>query len=57
MRQYLLAALAGFIAMPALAYPDRPITLIAPFTAGGDADISARNLAPVAQRLLHLELK
>ncbi len=52
MRQYLLAALASFIALPALAYPNRPITLIAPFTAGGDADLSARNLAPAAQRLL-----
>ena len=33
-------------------YPDRPITVISPFAAGGDADIAARNLAPVAQRVL-----
>ncbi len=26
-------------------YPDRPITLIVPFSAGGDADTAARNLA------------
>jgi tripartite-type tricarboxylate transporter receptor subunit TctC len=53
MRRYLLAALiAAVITMPALAYPDRPITLIAPFTPGGDSDLSARNLAPAAQRLL-----
>lgn len=26
-------------------YPDRPITLIVPFSAGGDADLAARNLA------------
>lgn len=34
------------------AYPDRPVTIIAPFSAGGDADIAARNLAVVAQRVL-----
>lgn len=33
-------------------YPDRPITVIVPFSAGGDADIAARNLAVVAQRVL-----
>lgn len=33
-------------------YPDRPITVISPFAAGGDADIAARNLASVAQRVL-----
>jgi len=54
MRRYLhlLAALGIFAAPPALAYPERPITLIAPFTAGGDSDLAARNLAPSAQRLL-----
>ena len=52
MRKYLLAMLGVAVALPALAYPDRPITLIAPFTPGGDADLSARNLAPAAQRLL-----
>jgi tripartite-type tricarboxylate transporter receptor subunit TctC len=52
MRKYLLAAVASLMALPALAYPERPITLIAPFTPGGDSDLAARNLAPVAQRLL-----
>jgi tripartite-type tricarboxylate transporter receptor subunit TctC len=52
MRKRLLAALGLLVALPALAYPERPITLIAPFTVGGDADLSARNLAPVLQRLL-----
>jgi tripartite-type tricarboxylate transporter receptor subunit TctC len=61
MRKSLLTALASLaasliasllVALPALAYPDRPITLIAPFTPGGDADLSARNLAPAAQRIL-----
>lgn len=36
----------------AQAYPQQPITMIVPFSAGGDADIAARNLAPVAQRVL-----
>lgn len=43
-----LLALAGV----AMAYPDRPVTLVAPFAPGGDADVAARNLQPVAQRLL-----
>jgi len=52
MRKFLLAALSVLAAFPALAYPERPIALIAPFTAGGDSDLAARNLAPPAQRLL-----
>jgi len=36
----------------ASAYPDRPVTLVAPFAPGGDADVAARNLQPLAQRLL-----
>ncbi len=34
------------------AYPDRPITLVVPFSAGGDADTAARNLAAAAQTAL-----
>jgi tripartite-type tricarboxylate transporter receptor subunit TctC len=34
-------------------YPSRPITLVVPFTAGSDADLSARNLAQHAPRYLH----
>ena len=33
-------------------YPNRPITLIAPYSAGGDADVAARNFAAAAQRVL-----
>lgn len=49
-----VAAMLGGVAMgvQAQGYPNRAVTLIAPFAAGGDADLSARNLAAVAQRLL-----
>ena len=33
-------------------YPNRPITVIAPYSAGGDADLAARNFAAAAQRAL-----
>ena len=33
-------------------YPAKPIQLIVPFSAGGDADMAARNLAAAAQGLL-----
>jgi tripartite-type tricarboxylate transporter receptor subunit TctC len=36
----------------AQAYPARPVTLVSPFAAGGDSDLSARNLANVASRYL-----
>jgi len=34
-------------------YPIRPITLVAPFSPGGDADLSARNLAAVASNYIN----
>ncbi|RZL86563.1 MAG: tripartite tricarboxylate transporter substrate binding protein [Variovorax sp.] len=33
-------------------YPSRPITLIAPYSPGGDADVAARSFAAAAQRAL-----
>ncbi|MEO5844978.1 MAG: tripartite tricarboxylate transporter substrate binding protein [Caldimonas sp.] len=32
-------------------YPDHPVTLVVPFSAGGDADVAARSLAAVAQQV------
>ena len=46
-----MLALAGEAAL-AQGYPAQPITLIVPFSAGGDADAAARHLAPVVQRML-----
>lgn len=40
------------IPLCALAYPDKPITLVIPFSAGGDADLAGRNLAQAAQTVL-----
>ena len=55
-RNWLLAAGACLIAVvpPALAqpYPNRVITLIAPYAAGGDSDLSGRNLAAAATKFL-----
>ena len=45
-----LMAVAGIVG--AQTFPDRPITLIVPFSAGGDADLAARNLAAAAQSTL-----
>jgi tripartite-type tricarboxylate transporter receptor subunit TctC len=41
-----LALMASISAAHAAgAYPDRPITIVVPFSAGGDSDIAARNLS------------
>jgi len=50
--KYLLVAIGIVFALPAVAYPDRPITFIVPFAAGGDADLAGRNLAAAAHGLL-----
>ena len=33
-------------------YPNRPITVVAPYSAGGDADLAARNFSAAAQKFL-----
>ncbi|MBL8384944.1 MAG: tripartite tricarboxylate transporter substrate binding protein [Burkholderiales bacterium] len=50
----LAAALVSLAAAEASAqaYPTRPITLIAPYAAGGDSDASGRNLAAVAAKYI-----
>jgi tripartite-type tricarboxylate transporter receptor subunit TctC len=50
-----LAALAalpwlGLVAAPALAFPDRPITIVVPFAAGGGTDITARTVGKFLER-------
>lgn len=34
------------------AYPNRPITVVAPYSAGGDSDLAARNFAAAAEKAL-----
>lgn len=46
------ALLAGAMASAQEPYPNRPITIISPYSAGGDADLAARNFAAAAQRAL-----
>lgn len=49
----LAAAALAVATLPALAaYPEKPITFVVPFTAGGDADLAGRNLGQSAQALL-----
>lgn len=40
-----LAAAVAFTAVSAQSYPDRPITMVVPFTPGGVSDVTARPLA------------
>jgi tripartite-type tricarboxylate transporter receptor subunit TctC len=53
MRRLLLAALAAALALPAWAdYPEKPITLVVPFAAGGPTDKVARDLAEALRKPL-----
>lgn len=49
----LCAAIASAAVHAQSAYPSKPITLIAAFAAGGESDLSARNLAQHAQKYLN----
>lgn len=44
------AAVALAAAAPALAeYPERPVTLLVPFTAGGGSDMGAARTSPISR--------
>jgi tripartite-type tricarboxylate transporter receptor subunit TctC len=47
-----LGAVASMGSAHAQAYPNKPVTVLVPFSAGGDADQAARNLAVTAQAVL-----
>lgn len=49
-----IAALAAtaLVTSALAAYPEKPITFVVPFSAGGDADLAGRNLAAAAQGYL-----
>ncbi len=50
-----VAAMMGSGAAPAAGqdtFPSRPVTVVVPFSTGGDADLSARNLAPALQKVI-----
>ena len=49
----LTAAIASVSVHAQSGYPAKPITLISAFAAGGDSDLSARNLAQHAQKYLN----
>ena len=49
----LIAAIASAAVQAQSAYPAKPITLIAAFAAGGESDLSARNLAQHVQKYLN----
>lgn len=56
-RRTALCVAAGALSLATLGaraqtYPDHPITVVVPFSAGGDADLAARILSVAAQKLL-----
>ncbi len=53
MQKFVLAAAAALMSSLAMAYPDKPVTLVVPFAAGGPTDKVARDLAEVLRKNLH----
>jgi tripartite-type tricarboxylate transporter receptor subunit TctC len=50
MRRIFVALAALMVAAPVWAFPDRPITIIVPFAAGGGTDITARTVGKFLER-------
>ena len=53
MKKLVLSLVAGLMSSVAFAYPDKPISIIVPFAAGGPTDKVARDLAETMRKHLN----